>query len=57
MEQANIDTQLKGFILKIDFEEKIIGRHIDNLAMHYSRLHDANLIATAMAFFQRFYLH
>jgi len=51
MEATSIETQLKGFILKIDFEEKILGRHIDNLAITYSKLHDANLIATAMAYF------
>lgn len=35
----------------------MLGRYIDNLAMQQKRLQNATLIATAMAFFQRYYLN
>ena len=43
--------------MKLEFEEKTLSRFIDNLAKYWRRLPDPNLIATAMTFFQRFYLH
>ena len=48
-------------MLKLDFEEKVLGRHINHLAgyhkFYHKQLPDANQIATAMAYFQRYYLH
>ena len=44
-------------MLRLDIEEKTLARYVDNLAMYRKLLPDANLLATAMAFFQRFYLH
>lgn len=44
-------------MLKLAIEEKTLARYIDNLASYQQKLPDANLLATAMAFFQRFYLH
>ena len=45
------------FILKLEFEEKILESHIDRMAVTMPKLQNANLIATAMAYFQRYYLH
>jgi len=38
-------------MLRLDIEEKVLGRHIDNLASYQKRLPDANLLATAMTYF------
>ena len=46
-----IEAKLKDFILRLDLEEKVLARHIDGLWKNIARIPDANLIATAMAFF------
>ena len=43
--------------MKLEFEEKILSKYIDNLARASARLNNPNLIATAMAYFQRYYLN
>ena len=49
--QIDIDKELKGFILNLEFEEKVLGRFVDSLASKIVLLPDANLIGTAMAYF------
>ena len=51
-----IENKLKEFLLKLELEEKVLGTFIDRLAIK-SMNFDENLLATAMAYFQRYYLN
>lgn len=49
---------MKGFLLKLEFEERVLEKVIDDsLFKSMQKLHNVHLIASGLAFFQRFFLH